>query len=89
MTYTHYMIFGEPKQALSQEESKKAWADFEEALKKNNLKLKGPWGPFGAPEGVSFMLKGSIGDFESYIGSETWQKCPITKTRTVSLYKFF
>ena len=86
MGFTHYMIFGEPKQSMSPEEAKKAWGKFAEALKEYNLKMKGPWGPLGVPEGGCFLLKGSYGDFEKYVGSDAWQKCPIGKTRTITLY---
>jgi len=40
----------------------KQWAAFEEALKGVNLKMAGPWGPFGVPEGSSFMLKSKNAD---------------------------
>ncbi|OGD56635.1 hypothetical protein A3K78_01945 [Candidatus Bathyarchaeota archaeon RBG_13_52_12] len=87
MGFTHYLIFGDAKKALTMEESKKAWAEYSKALVKNNLKLMGPWGPFGEKEGVAFMLEGTIKNFESYINSEAWQKCPIINTRTISLWK--
>ena len=80
------MIYGEAKKTMSLEVAKKAWDEFAEALKAHNLKMTGPWGPFGTPEGNCFMLKGSYGDFEKYIGSDAWQKCPIEKMRTVSLF---
>ena len=48
--------------------------------------MMGPWGPFGVPEGMAYMLKGKNADFEKYIGSDAWLKCPIEKSRTVSLY---
>jgi hypothetical protein len=82
------MIFtrGEPKQPMNQEEAKKAWGEFAEALKGYNLKMKSPWGLFGVPEESCYMLKGSYGDFEKFILSDAWQKCPIGKTRTITLY---
>ena len=80
------MIYEESKQTMNLKDAKKAWDEFAEALKAHNLKMKGPWGPFRTPEGNCFMLKGSNSDFENYIGSDAWQKCPIEKTRTVSLF---
>jgi hypothetical protein len=32
------------------------------------------------------MLKGTNEDFEKYLLSDAWQKCPIVKTRTISLF---
>ena len=86
MPFTHYMIYGQPKKTTTPETAKKAWEEYAKALKANNLKMKGPWGPFGAPEGMSFMLKGTMSDFENYVGSDAWLKCPIEKTRTLSLF---
>jgi hypothetical protein len=86
MPFTAYMIYGEAREPMTPEEAKKKWGEFKEALKPHNLKMKGPWGPFGVPEGSCFLLMGKGKDFEAYIGSETWQKCPIWKTRTVSLF---
>jgi hypothetical protein len=86
MPFTHWMIFGQPKKAYTQDEAKKTWGEFKKALKEGKLELMGPWGPFGVPEGMSFMLKGKNADFEKYIGSEAWQKCPLEKTRTISLF---
>jgi len=64
----------------------KAWGDFKEALKQHNLKMKGPFGPFGVKEGSCFILEGDVYDFGKYVGSEVFQKCPIDKTRTISLF---
>ena len=61
----------------------KAWGDFKEALKEHNLELMGP---FGVKEGSCFILKGEVYDFGKYVGSEVFQKCPIDKTRTISLF---
>jgi hypothetical protein len=86
MPFTHWMIYGQPKKTLTADEAKKAWGEFEEALKGVNMKMIGPWGPFGVPEGMSFMLEGKNADFEKYFYSEAFQKCPIEKTRTISLF---
>jgi hypothetical protein len=56
--FTHWMIYGQPKEGMNPDTAPKAWAEFKEALKGVNLKMAGPWGPFGVPEGISFMLKG-------------------------------
>ena len=85
--FTHYLIFGDTKAQRTLEENKKVWAEYRQALVKHNLKLMGPFGPFGAKEGVVFILEGTIGNFEGYINSEAMQKCPITNTRTISLWK--
>jgi hypothetical protein len=86
MPFTHWMIYGQPKEGINPDTAAEAWAEFKEALKGVNLKMAGPWGPFGVPEGMSFMLKGKNADFEKYIGSDVFQKCPIGKSRTVSLF---
>ena len=86
MPFTHWMIFGQPKEGVNPDTAPKAWAEFRELLKGVNLKMAGPWGPFGVPEGMSFMLKGKNADFEEYINSGLFQKSPIEKTRTVSLF---
>ena len=88
MPFTHYIIFGNAKTQMTQEESRKAWSEFGQALQKYNLKMTGPFGPFGVSEGGAFILEGSVGDFERYIGSEAFAKCPLKDTRTVSLWKF-
>lgn len=81
------MIYGVAKQPnATADDNKKAWGEFKKALEGINLKMAGPWGPFGVSEGSSFMLKGTNEDFEKYIGSDAMQKCPIEKTRTVSLF---
>jgi len=87
MPFTHYIVFGNDKRQMNQEEDKKAWSEYGQALKKYNLKLTGPFGPFGVPEGGAFILEGSYCDFEKYIGSEAFNKCPLTNTRTISLWK--
>ena len=87
MSFTHWMIFGSQKEGMNPDTAPKAWAEFKEALKGTGLKMKGPWGPFGVPEGACYMLKGNSSDFEKFIGTEAWQKCPIEKTRTISLFK--
>jgi len=71
------MIYGQPKEGVTTETAPKAWTDFKKALKNVNLEMMGPWGPFGVPEGMAYMLKGKNADFEKY---------PIEKSRTVSLY---
>jgi len=86
MPFTHWMIFGQQKEGVTTDTAPKEWADFKKALKDINLEMMGPWGPFGVPEGRAYMLKGKNADFEKYIGSDVWQKCPIEKSRTVSLY---
>jgi len=87
MPFTHYVVYGHAKKQKTQEEAKKAWSEFEEALKDHNLKLKFWGSPWGVPEGNVYILKGSYGDYEGFIGSDAWQKCPIERTRTISLYK--
>ncbi len=87
VVFTHYVIFGEDKPYKDMVEYKKAWADYEKALKKYNLKMVGPFGPFGVSEGAAVILEGSISDFEKYIGSEAMEKAPMTKARTISLWK--
>ena len=89
MGFSHYLIFGDAKKVLTTEEAKKAWGEYGKALQKVSLKLTGPWGPFGVKEGVAFMLEGTVENFEKYIASEAFVKCPITNTRTISLYNFF
>ena len=42
MSFTHYIVFGEPKTEMSDVDSSKDWKDFKEALKEHNLKLMGP-----------------------------------------------
>jgi len=49
--------------------------------------MTGPFGPFGAKEGSCFILEGSFADFEGYVGSEAMSKCPLDKSRTISLFK--
>jgi hypothetical protein len=87
MVFTHYLIFGDDKKVLTVEEDKKAWGEYSKALQKVNLKLTGPFGPFGVKEGAAFILEGTIENFEKYIGSEAFGKCPLTNVRTISLYK--
>ena len=87
LPFTHFIVFGEAKTAMTNDEATKAWKEYKEALKKNNLKLMGPFGPFGAPEGSCFILEGSNTDFEGYVGSDAMAKCPLNKTRTTSLFK--
>ena len=87
MPFTHYIVFGDTKTQMTQEEAKKAWAEYGRALKKHNMKMTGPFGPFGVSEGIAFILEGSYADFEKYIGSDAFQKCPIMNTRTISLWK--
>ena len=86
MSFTHYIVFGDPKAEMSDTESGKAWSEFKEALKEHKLELMGPFGPFGVKEGSCFILKGEVIDFGEYIGSTTFQKCPLDKTRTISLF---
>jgi len=86
MSFTHYIVFGESKIEMTDVDSSKAWKDFKEALKDHNLGLMGPFGPFGVKEGSCFILKGEVTDFGKYIGSEVSQKCPLDKTRTISLF---
>ncbi len=86
MSFTHYLVFGELKAEMADVDQSKAWGDFKEAIKEHNLELMGPFGPFGVTEGSCFILKGEVTDFGKYIGSETFQKCPIDKTRTISLF---
>jgi len=86
MPFTHWMIFGQAKEGVTTDTAPKAWAEFKKALEATNLEMMGPWGPFGVPEGMCYMLKGKNTDFEKYIGSDTWQKCPIEKSRTISLF---
>lgn len=86
MAFTHYIVFGELKAEMADVDSSKAWGDFKEALKELNLKMMGPFGPFGVKEGSCFILKGEVTDFGKYVGSEVFQKCPIDKTRTISLF---
>jgi len=87
MPFTHYIIFGEQKTGLTPEESRKAWSDYEKSLKKLNLKMLGPFGPFGVSEDTAIILEGTLESFEKYIGSEAMQKCPSLKNRTISLWK--
>ncbi|MCW4012663.1 MAG: hypothetical protein NWF07_06695 [Candidatus Bathyarchaeota archaeon] len=87
MPFTHYIIFGETKAEMADTDPSKAWKEFKEALKKNNLKMIGPFGPFGVKEGNCFILEGSFADFEGYIGSEAMTKCPLDRSRTISLFK--
>ena len=86
MSFTHYIVFGDPKAEMPDADSGNAWSDFKEALAEHNLELMGPFGPFGVKEGLCFILKGEVTDFGKYIGSETFQKCPLDKTRTISLF---
>jgi hypothetical protein len=86
MPFTHWMIFGQAKEGVTTDTAPKAWAEFKKALEATNLEMMGPWGPFGVPEGMCYMLKGKNTDFEKYIGSDAWQKCPIEKSRTISLF---
>jgi hypothetical protein len=87
MPFTHYIVFGEAKAEMADVDPTKAWTEYKEALKKHNLKLLGPFGPFGVKEGSCFILEGSYAAFEGYIGSEAMQKCPLDRSRTVSLFK--
>ncbi len=86
MVFTHYLVFGEPKAEMADIDPSKVWGDFEEALKEFKLEMTGPFGPFGVKEGSCFILKGDVYDFGKYVGSEVFQKCPIEKTRTISLF---
>jgi hypothetical protein len=86
MSFTHYIVFGEPKTEMADIDPSKSWGDFKEAIKKHNLELMGPFGPFGVKEESCFILKGEVTDFGKYIGSDAFKKCPIDRTRTVSLY---
>jgi len=86
MPFTHFMVFGEAKAEMADVDPTKAWTEFKEAIKAHNLKLMGPFGPFGAPEGSCFILKGSNTDFEGYIGSDAMANCPLDRTRTISLF---
>jgi hypothetical protein len=86
MPFTHWMIYGRQKEGINPDTAPKAWAEFKEALKEVNLKMAGPWGPFGVPEGGAFMLKGKNADFEKYVTSQIFRKCPLENTRTVSLF---
>ena len=83
MSFTHYIVFGESKVEMTDIDSSKTWKDFKEALKDHNLRLMEP---FGVKEGSCFILKGEVTDFGKYIGSEVFQKCPLDKTRTISLF---
>ena len=67
MSFTHYIVFGEPKTEIADVEPSKAWGDFKEALKGYNLKLMGPFGPFGVKEGSCFILMGEVTDFGKYV----------------------
>jgi hypothetical protein len=87
MPFTHYVIFGEAKAEMVDADPTKAWTEYKEALKKHNLNMLGPFGPFGVKEGSCFILEGSHVDFEDYIGSDAMSKCPIDRTRTISLFK--
>ncbi len=89
MRYRYYISYGNPKDPnWGPDDWKKAFEEFATAIKKYNLKIVF-WGvPFGVSEGMVFVLKGTVKNFESYMGDpETFTTIPVTNMKTHFVYE--
>ena len=89
MEFKYYVVYGNPTWTAGQpEEGRKAFEKFGKAVEKHNLKLVFWGGAYGVSEGVMYVLKGKIEDFEKFEGDpEMFPLRPLGNTRTNFIYK--
>lgn len=67
MKFGYYIVYGNPKVFGSRDELSKAFKKFAKVLEKYNMKLKF-WGhPFGTSEGLVYVMKGKMEDYQSML----------------------
>lgn len=69
MRFGYYLVYGQSDEFGSPEEFAKAFEKFGEVLKKYKMELVF-WGfPFGTTEGLMYVLKGDVEDYQSLFGN--------------------
>jgi hypothetical protein len=90
MEFKYYIVYGNPKEFEGPEDWKKAMEKFGKVLKKYNMKLLFWGGSFGTTEGMVYVMKGSMEDYQSMFGKEEFAEVnPVASgQRTNMVLKF-
>jgi len=91
MKFKYYIVYGFPKEGLSgQEGMAKAFEKYGEVLKKYNMELMFWGGSFGTHEGLVYVMKGKMEDYQSMFGNSDFAEAnPIgSGQRTNMVLKF-
>ena len=90
MAIGYIVVYGWPKKQPEGPDSIKAMFEaFKEACKKCNLTLVLYGGPFGVPEPMVYVLKGTVADWEKALMDTSYRDAaPLNKTRTVMVWDY-
>ena len=88
--FKYYIVYGMDKGFKSLQEFNEAFEKFGKVLKKYNMELMFWGGSFGTPEGLVYVMKGNMEDYQSMFGNEDFSDANpfIRPQRTTMVMKF-